>query len=151
MTCVGSYLDGLPGWMSVPQQFISCGLDSVHLLLPELQLPHQTLVTTTTAPHSGQTQYWNQHQTSRLCSVSVPSSCLSWPSCWCSCRSSRSSLPPPPSRSATSAPWLLPQQRRGAGPGNGDGPSKRSVRTQYMCVNIHVSTHILQSYKKNHD
>lgn len=31
------------GWVSISQQLVSCGLDVVHLLLPELQLSHQTL------------------------------------------------------------------------------------------------------------
>lgn len=39
-----SYLDSFPGRVSVSQQFVSCGLDTVHLLLPELQLSHQTLL-----------------------------------------------------------------------------------------------------------
>lgn len=37
------YLDRDPGRVSVPQQLVSRDLDTVHPLLPELQIPHQPL------------------------------------------------------------------------------------------------------------
>lgn len=40
---VVSYLNSRSGWVSISQQLVSCGLDIIHLLLPELQLSHQTL------------------------------------------------------------------------------------------------------------
>lgn len=50
------YLNGLPGRVSVPQQPVSCGLDSVHLLLPQLQLSHQPL-----RPRQSQSQSQRRH------------------------------------------------------------------------------------------
>lgn len=54
--CSESHLDGLLGWVSVPQQFVSCGLDTVHFLLPELQLSHQTLL------HRNDNQSYQYHR-----------------------------------------------------------------------------------------
>lgn len=33
---VVSYLNSRSGWVSISQQLVSCGLDIIHLLLPEL-------------------------------------------------------------------------------------------------------------------
>lgn len=98
-----SYLNSLSAWMTVLNESVSSDLDVIDLLLPKLQLPHQSL---RHGPRVKMQMKISRHKMSfKELPVSVlQSSSLSLLSCSCYGHSSQSWPPPPPYHWAT---WAL--------------------------------------------